>query len=49
MYDNKFLKYPSKLKTHWLGTYVVFHTTKAGAVKLHELDGTPVVGMINGS
>ena len=28
MYDNKFLKHPSKLKTHWLGPYVVAHIMK---------------------
>ena len=47
MYDNKFLKHPGKLKTHWLGPYVVAHITEADRVKLHKLDGTPVVGMIN--
>ena len=47
MYDNKFLKHPGKLKTHYLGPYVVAHITEAGAVKLHKLDGTPVAGMIN--
>ena len=49
MYDNKFLKHLGKLKTHWLGPFVVVHITAVGAVKLHKLDGTPVVGMINGS
>ena len=48
MYDNKFLKHPGKIKTHWLGLYVVAHITEASAVKLHKMDGTPVVGMING-
>ena len=48
MYDSKFLKHLGKLKTHWLGPYVVAHITEAGVVKLHKLDGTPVVGMING-
>ena len=49
MNDSKFLKHSGKLKTHWLGTYIVAHITEAGAVKLHKLDGTPVAGMINGS
>ena len=49
MYDRNFLKHPGKLKTHWLGPYVFAHITEAGAIKLHKLDGTPVVGMINGS
>ena len=48
MYDSKFFKHPSKLKTHWLGPYVVAHITEASAVKIHKLDGTLVVGMING-
>ena len=49
MYDSKFLKHPGKLKMHWLGPYIVAHITEAGTVKLHKLDGTPVMGMINGS
>ena len=49
MYDNKFFKHPGKLKTHWLGPYVIAHITEADAVKLHKLDGTPVASMINGS
>ena len=49
MYDSKFLKHLGKLKTHWLGPYVVVHITEVGTVKLHKLDGTPVAGMINGS
>ena len=49
MYDNKFLKHLGKIKTHWLDPYVVAHITKAGTVILHKLDGTLVVGMINGS
>ena len=48
MYENKFLKHLGKLKTHWIGSYVVVHITEVGAVKLHKLDGTLVVGMING-
>ena len=49
MYDSKFFKHPGKLKTHWLGPYVVACITEAGAIKLHKLDGTSVAGMINGS
>ena len=48
LYDNKFFKHPGKLKTHWLGPYVVAHITDAGAVKLQKLDGTYVAGMVNG-
>ena len=49
MYENKFIKHLGKLKTHWLGSYVVVHITEAGTIKLHKLDGTLVTGMINGS
>ena len=49
MYDNKFFKHPGKLKTHWLGPYVVAHITEAGMVKLRKLDGTPLASMINSS
>ena len=49
MYDNKFLKQQRKLKMHWLGKYVVAHITDAGTMKLHKMDGTLVIGMINGS
>ena len=48
MYDKKFLKHLGKLKIDWLGPYVVVHITKASAVTLHKLDGTPVMCMING-
>ena len=47
MYDSKLFKHPSNIKTHWLGPYVIVHITKASVVKLHKLDGTSVVGMIN--
>ena len=49
LYDSKFFKHPWKLKTHWLGPYLIAHITDARAVKLHKLDGTYVVGMVNGS
>ena len=49
MYDNNFFKHPSKLKTHWLGPYVVKEITDGGAVKLEKLDGTKFRGLINGS
>ena len=49
MYDNKFLKHPGKMKTHWLGPYVVKKITNRGAVKLEKLDQTEVRGLINGS
>ena len=49
LYDKFFLKHLGKLKTHWLGPYMIAHITKADIVKLHKQDGTPVAGMINGS
>ena len=49
LYGRKMLKHSRKLKTHWLGPYVIIHITKVGAVKLHKMDGTPVMGMIHGS
>ena len=49
LYGSKFFKHPWKLKMHWLGPYVVTHITDVGALELHNLDGMPVVGMINGS
>ena len=49
LYDNKFFKHPVKLKKHWLGPYVIMQITNAGAVKLKKLDGTYIIGMVNGS
>ena len=49
MYDNKIFKHPGKLKTHWLGPYVVKENIDGGAVKLEKLDGMEVKGIINGS
>ena len=49
MYDGKIFKHPGKLKTHWLGPYLVKEITDGGAVKLEKLDGTEVRGIINGS
>ena len=39
MYDNKLFKHPGKLKTDWLGPYVVKEITNGGAIKLDKLDG----------
>ena len=49
LYDNKFLKHPRKLQTHWLGPYTIIHITEGGAVQLHKWDGTPFKGLVNGS
>ena len=49
MYDNKFFKHPRKMKTHWLGPYVVKEITDGGVVKLEKLDGIEVRGLANQS
>ena len=46
LYDSKCLKHPGKLKTHWLGPYVITRITNVGILKFHQLDGTPVTGMV---
>ena len=48
MYNSNFFKHPGKLKTHWLGPYVVKEITDGGEVKLEKLDGIEVRGLING-
>jgi len=37
LYDSKFLKHPSKLKTYWLGPFIIHSVTEAGTVQLKEL------------
>ena len=49
LYDSKFFKHPWKLKTHWLGPYVIVHITNTGAVKLQKLYVIYIAGMVNGS
>ena len=49
LYDNKFFKQPIKLRTHWLGPYLVVHITDASVVKLQKLDDTYVMCMVNDS
>ena len=49
LYDSKFFKHPWKLKTHFLGTYLIADITDVGTMKFQELDGTYVTGMVNGS
>ena len=48
-YENKIFKHLGKMKTHWLGPYVVKEMIDGGAVKLEKLDGTEVRGLVNGS
>ena len=40
MYYSKFFKHLGKLKTHWLGPYVIKEISDGGVVKLEKLDGT---------
>ena len=49
MYANNFFKHPRKLKTHWLGPYLVKEIVDGGAMKLEKMDGMEVRGHINGS
>ena len=49
MYDRKLFKHARKLKTHWLGLYIVKEITDEGVVKLKKLDGIKVRGLVNGS
>ena len=34
LYDSKFIKFPGKFKTHWLGPYQIQQVTEGGAVQL---------------
>ena len=39
LYDKKFLKHPGKLRTHWLGPFVIRSVTEVGAVQLENMQG----------
>jgi len=49
LYDSKFIKFPGKFGTHWLGPYQVAVIIVGGAVQLRKLDGTLMPGKVNGS
>ena len=49
IYNSKFFNHMGKLKTHWLGPYVIKEIIDGGAVKLENLNGTEVRGPVNGS
>ena len=34
LYDSKFLKHLCKMKTHWLGSYIVINITSGGTMQL---------------
>ena len=49
LYDSKFLKFPWKFKTHWLGPYQIQQVTEGGAAQLSQLNGELLPTWINGS
>ena len=49
LYDSKFMKFPSKFKTHWKGPYIVQEVTDGGVVPLTKLNGEILPSMVNGS
>ena len=49
LYDSKLLKHPGKLRTHWLGPYIVNCITDGATVLLQKLDGTHLESLVNGS
>jgi len=49
LYDSKFLKHPGKLRTHWLGPFVIHSVTKVGAVQFKNLRGELHGELVNGS
>ena len=49
LYDRKFVKFPGKFKTHFLGPYQIHHITDGGAVQLSKLNGELVPTLVNGS
>ena len=49
LYDSKFIKFPGKFKTHWLGPYQIQQVTEGGAVQLSQLNGELLPTWINGS
>ena len=49
LYDSKFVKFPGKFKTHWLGPYQIQYVTEGGVVQLNTLNGELLPTLINGS
>jgi len=48
LYDSKFVKFPSKLKIHWLGPYIVKNISNGGIVQLVNLNREPFLRRVNG-
>ena len=49
LYDSKFVKFPGKFKTHWLGPYQIQYVTEGGVVQLRKLNEEIFPTLINGS
>ena len=49
LYNSKFIKFPGKFKTHWLGPYQIQEVTEGGAVQLSQLNGELLPTWINSS
>ena len=49
LYDNKFVKFQGKFKTHWLGPYQIQQVIEGGVIQLSKLNGELVPTLINGS
>jgi hypothetical protein len=49
MYDSKFIKYPGKFRTHWLGPYDIAYVTEGRVAQLKTLKGEWKEGLVNGS
>ena len=47
--DSKFVKFPGKFKTHWLGPYQIQYVTEGGVIHLNKLNGELLPTLINGS
>ena len=46
VYESKFLKFPGKFKTHWLGPYQIQQVTEGGVVQLSQLNGELLPHMV---
>lgn len=49
LYANKFVNFPGKFKTHWLGPYIIKHISNGGTVQLVKLNGQLIPRRVNGS
>ena len=49
LYENKFFQHLGKFRMRWLGPYEIQHVTDGGSMRLKDLIGIELKGMINGS